>query len=207
MRLLTRIGRRIAARVARVVEQDELFEKPGERPRAVPLPPVPSPLPAAPAPPSATGADGGRCRPVGLPELQRALGAGGGLRLVNHWATWCEPCIEELPALRGLAAALPASATLLGVSWDLFESGGGASKVAADVASFCARHDMVWPSLLVVADPDAFFQALDLGAQKIPQTWLVSNDGQVVWRWEGLLDDAAVAAVVEQVELLGGQPA
>jgi thiol-disulfide isomerase/thioredoxin len=215
VRLLTRIGRRIAARVASVVEQDELFEKPGERPRAAPLPPSSGQRPSA----AAAGVPGdragsappavaqpvpadGRCRAVGLEELRRALGSGGGVRLVNHWATWCEPCIDELPALRALAAALPTSVTVVGVSWDLFESGGSSGSVAGAVASFSALHDMTWTSLLVDCEPDAFFGAFDLGSQKIPQTWIVSDAGDVIWRWEGLLDQDAIDAVHEQLRRL-----
>ena len=137
-RILRRLGRRIAARVARRVANDDLFEKAHERPpqppvfTSAPTPtPVPAPAPApapepaaaAAAPPAEAPALGEGCVPVELGELQALLGEGRGLRVVNHWATWCDPCVEELPLLADLHARLGERAAFLGVSWDLFEGG------------------------------------------------------------------------------------
>src|SRR5579863_3246841 len=44
---------------------------------------------------------------------------GGKALLLNFWATWCEPCREELPSLKALAQALgPEGLVVLGVSSD-----------------------------------------------------------------------------------------
>ena len=51
----------------------------------------------------------GQGKKLALPELRSpAPEAGGGWRWINVWATWCKPCVEELPmltALRGKFAA------------------------------------------------------------------------------------------------------
>lgn len=38
--------------------------------------------------------------------------------LINYWATWCKPCIEEMPALNAVAKQLPKKVVVLGVSYD-----------------------------------------------------------------------------------------
>ena len=199
--LLRRLGRRLAARVATRVAEDELFEKPRERPpqpAIFPTPAAPAPAPAAaPAPsPRAVQAEAG-CTPVDLAALRARLGPGGGLRVVNHWATWCDPCVEELPVLAQLHADLGAQVVFLGVSWDLFE-GGSPAATAREVARFADEYGIGYPSLLVHADPEDFFAALDITVfQKIPQTWVVDDGGAVVHRIEGVLDAAGAAALAD----------
>ena len=44
---------------------------------------------------------------------------GGKLLLLNFWATWCPPCIEEIPGLNDMARELgPKGLVILGVSVD-----------------------------------------------------------------------------------------
>jgi hypothetical protein len=107
--------------------------------------------------------------------------------------------VDELPALRALAAALPDEVRLLGLSWDAFESGGATEALAAEVGAFGQRHQVDWPSLLVGAEPEAFFLAFDITWQKIPQTWLVDDAGQVLWREEGMIGPEQVPALAARI--------
>src|SRR2546421_714929 len=53
------------------------------------------------------------------------------LRVVNVWATWCVPCVAEMPELRKTAAVLGADAAFVGVSMDDMIPDSKPAKVAA----------------------------------------------------------------------------
>lgn len=218
MGILKRVARRVAARVAQRVAKNELFEKPGERASAQPMGPL-SAAPAAPAAPAvqaapaapaapavpsaparpvskrpAVGAasEKGRqapCTAANLDDLKAALGPSDGWRVVNHWASWCIPCVEEFPELLHLSDQLAGRATLLGVSWDLFDPRGDEDDIVEHVENFAVGHGLLWPTLLVGEDVDAedFFEAFAIRTQTVPQTWVIDPAGTIVLRVEGLL--------------------
>jgi len=190
------------------VAQKELFERPGERPRTAPLPTSADPNPterrAAPqAPPSFPDdpslaelvAPVGRCRVVSLEGVLTAVRPQGRPLILHHWATWCEPCEEELPRIEGLGRALAEHADLLGISWDLFEDGGPEDEVAKKVETFAAQLGLSWDNVLVSAPPEQLFEALGLDHQKIPQTVVLGADGQVLHHARGPMDEAQISRV------------
>ena len=119
----------------------------------------------------------------GTPQtLERYRGQG---LVLNLWATWCVPCVAELPALDRLARVLaPTGARVLTVSLDR----GG----AAQVRPFFAEHAI--SSLPILLDPhSAMLGALQLDG--IPTTLLVNKAGLEVARLQGPVDWSAPAAV------------
>ena len=97
--------------------------------------------------------------------------------LVNLWATWCAPCVKELPTIEALAASQKGKLTVIAVSQDMGEK----SAVDAFLASkklgrFAAYHD---PEMAL---------SLDLGAQVLPTTILFDAAGKEVWRFTGDMD-------------------
>jgi thiol-disulfide isomerase/thioredoxin len=112
----------------------------------------------------------------------------GKVVVVNLWATWCQPCIAELPSLAALARrGAAAGIVVLAVSSD---SGG-----AAAVQRYYAAHGI--EGLSVWLDPlgDA---ARALGARGIPTTLIIDRRGRQRARLEGSADwasDAALAAI------------
>lgn len=91
--------------------------------------------------------------------------------LVNLWASWCGPCIEEMPELDRYAASQGANGTqVVGIALD----------DAAAVEAFLKRVPVGYPILLDEAGPrDAGVQ---LGNPKgvLPYTALISADGRLV---------------------------
>ncbi len=39
---------------------------------------------------------------IKLPELQKRINEAGAIKVVNFWATWCAPCVKELPLFEKL---------------------------------------------------------------------------------------------------------
>ena len=203
-RLWRRMGRRLATMIARRVEQNELFEQPSERSKQPAVftgsATVEQPASTDSAPPvPAVVVDG--CSVGDNSAVLVLLGPIGRVRVINHWATWCDPCVEELPLLAELYKRLDAKADFHGVSWDLFE-GGGPSAVARHVADFARSHGISYDSLLVNSDPESFFDVLELDFRQIPQTWVLDAQGRVIHRVNGILDQAAADDIAARVEAL-----
>jgi thiol-disulfide isomerase/thioredoxin len=136
------------------------------------------------------------CDPVDLEGLRRALVPGSKPLVVNHWATWCEPCIDELPRLVRAMAGLGDSAEFLGVSWDLFGHPGEPGVVAIEVARVADSAGVGFPSVLFTGEPAALFSACGLSEHTVPQTRVLAPGGRVAWAHAGMLDDDHVPALV-----------
>lgn len=127
-----------------------------------------------------------------LPDLQGAripLPAAylGKPLLINIWATWCGPCLRELPMLESLAAG--GTTRVVGVAWD----------EADDVRAFAQRRPLGYPVLLT-EPTKANATLLGDPAGVLPYTLLVDAGGQVVRQHVGPFqsaDDLAEWAMIE----------
>ena len=95
--------------------------------------------------------------------------------LVNLWATWCAPCIKELPTLERLADQAGAPAVVV-----LSQDSGEQAKVSA----FLAKKGL---GLEPWQDADMAVAGA-LGVSILPTTVLYGRDGKEVWRFSGDLD-------------------
>jgi thiol-disulfide isomerase/thioredoxin len=99
--------------------------------------------------------------------------------LVNLWASWCAPCIKELPTLQQLdqAQADEGKLGIIAVSQDMAPQGSvDAFLGERDIGRFAAYHD-----------PDMKLTSA-LGVQVMPTTILYDAEGKEVWRYVGDLD-------------------
>ena len=97
--------------------------------------------------------------------------------LVNLWATWCAPCVVEMPMLDDLADNLGGDMRVLTVSQDLQ----GAEKVEPFFAKMKFRNLQPW------LDPDNAL-GFAVGGGVLPTTVLYDAQGQEVWRVVGEYD-------------------
>ncbi len=96
--------------------------------------------------------------------------------LLNLWATWCAPCVAEMPTLDAAAATLGDTVTVLAVSQDL--------QGAAKVDPFFAKAK--FRALEPYRDQQ---MALSLAFQaNLPTTVLIDKEGREVWRLTGTRD-------------------
>lgn len=108
-------------------------------------------------------------------ERRLADFAGKGL-VVNLWATWCPPCVEEMPALDGLARLVRADGIeVLALSQDR----GGAEAVRAFYARTGVRHLGIW------LDPRGA-AARSWGVRGLPTTLIIDRAGMEAARLEGI---------------------
>ena len=117
----------------------------------------------------------------------------GRVVLLNLWATWCQPCRTEMPALDRLQAALGSTDfEVVAVSVD--RAGLEASR------KFLGSIDV--KKLALYADPSARFAA-ELKAIGLPATILIGRDGKEIGRllgpaeWDGADAKRLVAAAVK----------
>jgi thiol-disulfide isomerase/thioredoxin len=90
--------------------------------------------------------------------------------LVNFWATWCAPCVQEMPELSALAAADGGKHfNVIGIGIDS----------PSNIAQFVAKMKIVYP--LYVAGMSGTDLAREFGnsAGGLPYTVLIGADGQV----------------------------
>jgi len=99
--------------------------------------------------------------------------------LINLWASWCAPCIKELPTLQQLeqAQANEGKLGIIAVSQDTSPQGSVEAFLGErDIGRFAAYHD-----------PDMNLTSA-LNIQVMPTTILYDAEGNEVWRYVGDLD-------------------
>jgi thiol-disulfide isomerase/thioredoxin len=112
----------------------------------------------------------------------------GKLVVLNLWATWCEPCLREMPSLDRLQARFDDRIAVLAVS----EDRGGAKIIEPFIAKLGLK------SVKVYVDPKSEVgHAFDV--RGLPTSFLIDHDGKLLGRVEGGADwdSAKMLAVIE----------
>lgn len=100
--------------------------------------------------------------------------------LINFWATWCPPCVEELPLLNAFYLENQAK------GWQIV---GIAVDKLAPVQAFLARQPLAFPVAMAGMEGLALSKALGNLAGGLPFTVLLGADGRVLNRKIGKLSE------------------
>ena len=113
----------------------------------------------------------------------------GRVVLINFWATWCAPCLAEMPSLNRLQIAL-GNEDLAGADFQVITIATGRNETA-DIESFFTNQNI--SHLTRYRDPNLRL-ALALGAGSLPTTVLMDRDGFIIARLQGEADWDSEAA-------------
>ncbi|MCA8928871.1 MAG: TlpA family protein disulfide reductase [Alphaproteobacteria bacterium] len=111
--------------------------------------------------------------------------------VLNLWATWCGPCVTEMPSLNRLQAAVAADGIrVVAVSSD--------REGMAKVGPFLKKYDL--DHLQPYLDPNGAFQR-SMAGQGLPRTFILNGAGQVVASYVGPAEWDAPELIVRVREL------
>jgi peroxiredoxin len=133
---------------------------------------------------------------AGVKKLAANAGAEQKLLLVNVWATWCAPCVAEMPELvtvNRMYRKRPFE--MVTISMDEPEQKDAALKVLKDNHVSATNH-------LFAGDKDALVAALDSEGWQgpVPHTLLIGPGGKVIYRETGAVDALKLKrAIVGQI--------
>ena len=144
----------------------------------------PTAVPSLPAPEGPTVDTSHAGRPIPASDLRGPTDAPSRLTdlkgkplLVNLWATWCVPCVKELPTLDALATRTAGRLTIVPVNQDL--------EGRRVVTPFLQKH--AFKTLTPWLDTSNALM-LQLKEASLPVTVLYGADGKELWRVRGDLD-------------------
>ena len=106
--------------------------------------------------------------------------------VVNFWATWCSPCLKEMPELSALDA-MREHIEVIGLAYEDIEP--------ADLREFLKQHPVVYPIAIV----DVYEPPRDFATPRgLPMTYLIGPDGTIAKQFLGPVTakdvEAAIAA-------------
>jgi peroxiredoxin len=108
--------------------------------------------------------------------------------LINFWATWCPPCIEEMPELSDLHRELaPRGLQMIGIGIDTH----------AKIAEFAAKSPVSYPLVVAGMGGTEIGRRFGNQAGMLPFTVLIGRDGRIAHRLLGRVDIARLRVMAE----------
>lgn len=124
---------------------------------------------------------------------------------VNFWATWCVPCVEELPDLAALSREEASKGIgFIGISLDAWVTGNG-SETEEKVRRALAGAGAGYTNLIYKGDQDPLLEGFQLPGP-IPYSVLLDGSGKRAVAWEGKATIGEVRRAIAEASRRGGAP-
>ena len=130
-------------------------------------------------------------------KIAQAFSSEASLRVVNVWATWCVPCVEEISDLRAIREAFGADVSMIGVSLDDMIPGDRAA-TRRKVESFLDQKKVSYRNVYYSGNSDKLADALRFNGE-IPITIIYGRDGRELWRKQGKIDRQQTIAEIRKL--------
>jgi thiol-disulfide isomerase/thioredoxin len=141
--------------------------------------------------------DAGQGPVLALPTVDGTAPEAGGSQWLNLWATWCKPCVEEMPMIEKFRTEMTAKGTPLRVHFVSVDA------TPELVAGFRTQHPGL-PATTRVADPATvapYIQALGLDAGAgLPVHAFTGSDGKIRCVRSGAVVDADLETIATLVK-------
>ncbi|AXX95299.1 TlpA family protein disulfide reductase [Arcobacter ellisii] len=109
--------------------------------------------------------------------------------LINFWATWCPPCIKEIPVFNELYEKYKDNFIIIGV---LYEKNIDANTIT----NFIKENNIKFP--ITISEDENFRMAKELGdVKKIPESFLYSKEGFFIEKYVGIVNEKKLIEHIE----------
>ena len=113
----------------------------------------------------------------------------GKITFINLWATWCTPCVQELPYFNELYQQRADDVTMLAIH---------SSFITDDPREYLASKGFVLPFTADTEDETLF--NIVHGSATLPQTIVLNRKGEVVYNQVGSVTPEVLAALYEKAD-------
>lgn len=98
--------------------------------------------------------------------------------IINFWASWCGPCVEEIPSLLKLVKDFNGDVALVALSLDNDEK---------QMNDFLKNYDVASPNIFMLKDPN-YTLAENFGTFKLPESYILNSERKLIKKVSGSID-------------------
>lgn len=126
--------------------------------------------------------------------------------ILNFWASWCDPCREEMPSLARLALAIKNRKDVVFLTVSVDEED---ASIYDTLGTMFATDDELKAKIAAGTIPFVVMRDVDMkvvrglyGTTKYPETWIIDGDGYIRARYDGARDWSSATAF-DAIESVG----
>ncbi len=112
--------------------------------------------------------------------------------VVNFWATWCAPCVKEIPDIAEFAKAQGDKVRVVGVALDWHDSDKPTETDTRKIKAFAKKVGHNYPLVLGNASAEKFFGKV----KGLPKTIVYAPDGKVAFEKTGSVTKELLSRIV-----------